>query len=248
MEKKLELSAAEGHVIHGVLNTTDESNDVLVVFVHGLTGDLREHLYHSAAATFPQEGVDTFRFALYTDERKGRKLSECTIAIHAGDLNTVLSYFQESYRSIAVVGHSLGSPTILKANTEDVSCVVLWEPSYLSEGRGNIPFRRVQINGKEMGIIDWGIEFLLNPAMMEEWQWFNAENELSLVENLGKPLKIIAGGDGVLLEGSRKYCEVAHEPKELSVIPGATHCFDEEGKSDMVLEETLSWIKQHAHS
>ena len=86
----------------------------------------------------------------------------------------------------------------------------------------------------------------MNPAMMEEWKWFNGKNELGLVTQLNKPLKIIAAGKGILVKGSRDYFKVAREPKELSIIKGATHCFDEEGKGDILLMETLLWIKKYS--
>ena len=85
----------------------------------------------------------------------------------------------------------------------------------------------------------------MNPAMVKEWEWFNGENELDLVAKLNKPLKIIVAEDGILVKGSKAYLNIAQEPKELTIIGGATHCFDEEGKEKVLLEETLKWVKKH---
>ncbi|NBD73887.1 alpha/beta hydrolase, partial [Patescibacteria group bacterium] len=33
--------------------------------------------------------------------------------------------------------------------------------------------------------------------------------------------------------------------KSLTIIKGATHCFDEEGKEEEVFKETLAWVQEH---
>ena len=246
MENKIKLKTKDGHIIYGTLNTSGKKSGTLAVFVHGLTGHSNEHTFHGAAQLFPKKGVDVFRFALYTGEKGGRKLSECTISTHSEDLNKVLSYFRSKYKTIAVIGHSLGSPTILKADVSKVDSVVLWDPSYLAKGSEDRPSKKVKVNGREKYLEEWGTEYLMNPAMVKEWEWFNGKNELDTVAKLNKPLKIIAAGNGILVKGSKEYFKVAQEPKDLTIVKGATHCFDEEDKEDILLSETLKWIKKYA--
>tara|TARA_B100000508_G_scaffold140564_1_gene142077 strand:- start:6132 stop:6875 length:744 start_codon:yes stop_codon:yes gene_type:complete len=244
MEKNLRLKTSDGHIIHATLNTSARTNKTLVIFVHGLTGHQNEHNFHTAAGQFPKKGVDVLRFSLYTGEKGGRKLSECTIQTHAEDLNIVTKHFRKKYKTIAVVGHSLGSPTILKSDKSGFDVVVLWDPSYLARGSEDLP-KKAKLRGKEVYIEEWGTEYLMNPAMVKEWKKFNGENELGLIENLEKPLKIIAAGKGILVKGSKAYFKSAQEPKDLVVISGATHCFDEIEKEEELLKETLSWVKKH---
>lgn len=243
MEKKIKIKTSDNHVIYGVLNTKEKKSDTLAIFVHGLTGHPNEHTFYNAAQSFPKRGVDVFRFALYTGEKGGRKLSECTISTHASDLDKVVSYFRKKYKSIAVIGHSLGSPTILKSATSKVDVIVLWDPSYLKHGSSDAP-KKVKVNGKELCLEEWGTEYLLNLAMYKEWNEFNGTKELPLVSKLGKPLKIIAAGKGILVEGSKKYIEVAKKPKDLTIIKNASHTFDEEGVEEKLLKETLDWVKK----
>lgn len=243
MEKKIKIKTSDAHVIYGVLNTKEKKSNTLAVFVHGLTGHPNEHTFYNAAQSFPGKGVDVFRFALYTGEKRGRKLSECTISTHANDLDKVISYFRKKYQSIAVIGHSLGSPTILKSNTSKVDAIVLWDPSYLKRGSSDAP-KKVKINDKELYLEEWGTEYLLNPAMYQEWNEFDGIKELPLVSKLKKPLKVIAAGKGILKEGSKKYIEVAEEPKDLVIIKNASHTFDEEGVEKKLLKETLDWVKR----
>ena len=41
------------------------------------------------------------------------------------------------------------------------------------------------------------------------------------------PLKIIAAEKGVLVDGCKKYFACANEPKQLQILKGATHYFDD---------------------
>lgn len=243
MEKQVTLNAGDRHTIHGVLNTGEKESETLAVFVHGLTGHPNEHIFYNAARRFPKESIDTFRFALYTGEEGGRKLSECTISTHASDLNQVISHFRDTYKTIVVIGHSLGSPTILKSDTSKMDVIILWEPSYLANGREN---REVKIDGEDKYLEEWGVEYVLSTEMIDEWEWFDGKNELDLVAKLNGTLQVIVAGEGVLKEGGRKYIEVAQDPKEFVEIEGATHCFDEEGVEDQLFEKSLTWIKKHA--
>lgn len=242
-EKQIKLKTKDGHNIYGTLNASGKNSSTLAVFVHGLTGHPNEHTFHGAAQQFPKKEVDVFRFALYTGEKGGRKLSECTISTHSDDLNKVLSHFRDKYKKIAVIGHSLGSPTILKADISKLDSIVLWEPSYLAKGSEDRPSKKVKVNDKEKYIEEWGTEYLMNPAMVKEWEWFNGTNELDIIANLNKPLKVIAAGNGLLIKGSKDCIKVAKKPKDLTIIKGSTHGFDEDGTEEILLSETLKWIK-----
>lgn len=244
MEKHIKLKTKDGHTIYGTLSTGTKPSKTLAIFVHGLTGHPNEHTFYNAAKIFPKKGVDVFRFSLYTGEKGGRKLSECTITTHSEDLNKVAGHFRNKYQNLAVIGHSLGSPTILKSDVRNFDSIVLWDPSYLANRSGDTP-KKAKVNGRTVYIEEWGTEYLMNPKMVDEWVWFNAENELQRVANLQLPLKIIAAQKGILVPGSKKYFKVASEPKDLTIIPGATHCFDEEGTEDILLSETLKWIKKY---
>ncbi len=56
--------------IHGFLR--GKKSAPLVVFVHGLTGNMNEHLFFNGARWFEKKGFATFRFNLY-DWEKGRE-------------------------------------------------------------------------------------------------------------------------------------------------------------------------------
>ena len=243
MEKRVNIKTPDNHIIYGVLNTSRKQSNTLAVFVHGLTGRPNQHTFYNAAGLFPKKGVDVFRFSLYTEKKGGRNMSKCTITTHARDLDKVISYFRKKYKKIAVIGHSLGSPTILKSDFSKVDNIVLWDPS-CAFSDNPITLKKVKINGREVYVRGRGIEFLLNPKMLKEWVWFDGKNELNLISKISIPLKIITAGKGILIKGGREYYKHAGGPKKFVIIKGAGHSFDEEGVEKELLQETLQWIKK----
>lgn len=244
MERQFYLKTSDERRIFCVHNTCKKSNQTVAVLVHGLTGDPFSHTFYTAARTFPHQGVDVFRFALYWYENGCRTLKDCTLDTHVVDLERVLKYVRKKYKTVYVVGHSLGSPTILGACIELYDGVVLWDPSYLQDGiRHNL--QPVTVQGKKYLLDTEHISYLLHPKLVEQWEWFNGKNELELLTSLEKPLKIIAAKKGILVPGAKKYFQAAQEPKSLVIVPGASHCFDEADTADLLLNETLSWITRN---
>ena len=64
-----------------------------------------------------------------------------------------------------------------------------------------------------------------------------------LSTNLRRPLKIIAAGNGILIDGAKRYFDQANKPKEFAVINGAGHSFNEDGAEEKLFKETLKFIK-----
>ncbi len=238
MEEKIKIDAKDGHIIYGTLNYLDKDNNKLIIFVHGLAGHQNEHQFFNAAKFFPINGYSAFRFDLYTGEEKGRNLTKCTIKTHSEDLNTVISYFKDKFEKIYLVGHSLGGPTILGANLDNIICVVLWDPSLKIVDNYD---EYCTYNEKlRLYILHWGTEYLVSKEMIKEWK----EIDLRMIEKIRKPTKIICAGDGILKGHWKENISNIKVEHNFIVIEGAGHCFDGEGKEEILFKETLSWFNK----
>src|ERR1700722_40745 len=112
MEKELKIKTPDGKMIYGILRGS--LSKPLIIHVHGLAGNMNEAMHYNAARYFEKHGFSSFRFNLYSWEKGGRKLHECTFSTHGKDIDTVLKYLESrGARKIFVVGHSYGWPSIL---------------------------------------------------------------------------------------------------------------------------------------
>ena len=238
MEQELKIKTADGKYIYGKLRGSLKRP--LIVFVHGMTGHMDEHIFFNGARYVEKKGFSSFRFNLY-DWRKGaRKLANCTIAIHARDLDKVIEYFRRrGSQKVFVVGHSYGGPTILSSHKKQFDAAVLWDPtsyfSWVGKARLVKPLNKYLIGE------DWGFEFVLGPRLIQEAERIDIHK---LIRKISRPIKIILAGKNLLLKPGKKLYTSAHAPKALKIIPGATHTFDEDGAEEKLFRETYDWLKR----
>lgn len=242
MEKEINIKTKDGHIVYGTLNWMNKT-DKLIIFVHGLTGHKDEHIFYNAAKFFPQKGIATFRFDLYNGNKKGRRLSECTIHTHAEDVNAVVVYFAKKFKRIYLIGHSLGAPSLIFADTPVAKAIVLWDPASVDRSMFD-PF--CKYNEKlDAYIIDWGTQAIMSKQMYNEMgrnkEWLERLKKIKI------PIKIIAAteGDAFLRKSRISYFKYANEPKQIVFIKNTGHTFSEEGAEEKLFKETLDWIKKY---
>ncbi|MBI2583463.1 MAG: hypothetical protein HYW25_02250 [Candidatus Aenigmarchaeota archaeon] len=237
MEKEIRIKTGDGHVIYGTLTKAKGKSKRLIIFVHGLAGHKNEHIFFNAARFFPKRGYSTFRFDLYSWQKGARKLRNCTITLHGKDVKRIVNFFKgKGYQQIFLVGHSLGGPITLLSDTSKLNAIVLWDPTYnLKRLFSSEVYKKI-----DYGVVfDWGIDIVIGKKMYREAMKFDSRK---LIKNIKVPIKIGVAGKGILVEGARKYFHDANPPKDLTIIKGATHGFDEEGAEEILFKETLKWL------
>ncbi len=237
MEQETKIRTSDKKIIYGILRGSIRRP--LIVFVHGLTGNMNEHIFFNGARYAEKHGFSSFRFNLYDWRRGARKLQECTLQTHANDLDGVIDFLRrKGAKKVLVVGHSYGGKTILLSKKKDFNAVVLWDPSH-----NVFPlYRKVQyvkLLGMYADFEDaYGI--LFGKKMVQEEMSFPWRKKISAIH---VPTKFVCAGRGVLIRGCRQYYKETNAPKELVIVKNATHCFDEEGAEEKLLEETIKWFK-----
>ena len=242
MEKKIKIRLSKKFSLYGKFSGS--FNKPLFVVVHGLPGNMDEEFYHSAVRWFGKRGFSTFRFNLYGHQKDARQLMDCTLKIHASDLDTVVSYFRKrGVKKVFVTGHSFGGPTILSSRNQDFDGAVFWDPSY------KISFKK-KVHGFQSGkyikeidgyLMKWGMNVIIGKALAEEVDSFPWD---SISRNFKVPLKVIIAGKG-LLKGAKKYLNSARVKKDLMIMKGATHYFnDQEGMQEKVFKASEEWFRK----
>jgi len=239
METTIKLKTKDKKIIEGTLKHAGD-DDKVIVFVHGLTDHKNTHLFFNGSKFFAKKGFSSFRFDLYNWGEDRRKLSESSLTTHAQDINQVIDYFKKKkYKKIFLVGHSIGCPSILFANASKANAIVFWDPATNNSWYKDETVFVKQINkyyGRNAG------DIVLSKKLIDEETNIDFQE---LITKVNSPLKIIAAAKGILVKPSKSYFKKANNPKSLTIIPGATHSFDEEGKEEELFDETLKWIAKY---
>lgn len=231
----MDIRTPDKKIIYGTLR--GRLKESLIIFVHGLISTKEEHQFYNGARFFEKNGLSSYRFNLYDWRESARSLEECTLSLHAKDLDTVISHFRgKGVKNFYLVGHSAGGLVVLLSK-ERVGKAVLWDCTF---DPGDITDDAVYVKELGMYYFQYAYGTTIGKKMYEENKNINA---IDLVKNVDFPIKFINAGAGVLVEGGKKMYEVADEPKERVVIEGADHSFDKNGVEEKLFEETLRWFR-----
>lgn len=239
MEKELKIKAKDGKYIYGKLRGTLKKP--LIIFVHGLTGHMDEHIFFNGARFFEKKGFSTFRFNLYNDPDDARKLQDCDLKTHAADLDKVVEYFRrKKAKNIYAVGHSYGGPTILLSRTENYKAIVLWD----STMDPDIIYRKTVPDKIADGFIrEWSFKFILGKKMVAEAKKFTDFEKAA--KDSKTPVKMILAEDANAQ--SKKiggFWKALPGPKEKVFFKKTGHTFSEDGMEEKLFSETLKWVQK----
>jgi pimeloyl-ACP methyl ester carboxylesterase len=238
MEKELKIKTSDGKYIYGRLRGALEKP--LVIFVHGLTGHMDEHIFYNGARLFEKKGFAVLQWNQYDWRPGARKLEEVTLEAQAADLDFLVAHFRKKgARKIFVVGHSYGGATIVLSQAQAFDAVVLWDATNEPKSL----FDEIEFLAKaKLYVISWGAKNILGKAMVEEAK--QMPDLYGPMAQFRKPVKIIVAGKGGLIPGGRKFFQAASVAKEFAIIKGATHTFDEGDTEQELFAETLKWLKK----
>ena len=249
-EEVFSVPLGDGHKVYGRINQADDYviSDKAIIFCHGLTGHMYEHLYMTARMFFPAQGYDTIRFNFYSDEPDARRITDCTVGLHAEDLKTLLSHFEKKYDSLFVVGHSYGGLAILMANAPQIKAASLWDGTFIPFAEDK-DFCSPWFYNKELGehMVAWlPLVRVVGTKFYEETQTFTTERMLQWAKNFTLPAQVLAAGDFPenMPYQEKLYESLSSPEKEFIAIEGASHGFNEGTTVFDLLENTLDWFER----
>lgn len=238
MERHIEIKTNDNKTIYGKLR--GPLSKPLIIFVHGLTGHMDEHIHFNGARWFEKHGYSSFRFNLYDEPEDARRLRQCSINTHGRDIDRVIDHFQrKNVNKIFLVGHSLGGPSIYKSERRGVQAIAFWDPAIIP--RAFVHKARFD-RSMERYVFEWTFEFLLGRRMV------NSIKDLNMVEvaqEFETPIKVVVAGDGKMVDEGRQFVEQLDVPAEFAVIQGADHGFDNDKNEEQLFKETYAWFQAH---
>jgi pimeloyl-ACP methyl ester carboxylesterase len=211
----------------------------MVVLVHGVTGHMDEYIHIRLARLLNEEGYSVIRFNQYGDEPRARKFHNSTIREHVSDTQDVLAYAtKEGYSKLVLAGHSLGSPVAIAATGDSVRGLILIDPT----GRPMDRIKDWETYDAEHKIsyLDWSRRIILGERWVEDAKSF-PDSYLQFA-SVTCPVQIIAAELAEQMKYCERYREVHPGHPAIQMVPGATHCFPEEGATEALGSLISKWI------
>lgn len=240
-EKDFQLATPDGKAIYGTLTRAPMDTDKAILIAHGLTGHKGEHMHMEAKRFFSNNGYDVIRFNFYDGADDARNLEECTLALHAQDLNQVCDHFRPSYKKLFVAGHSYGGLTLVIANPT-ATALSFWDSSF-TPYKGFMERESRKLNGTPYYTIGWGTSVLLGAAMVEEAKRMD-EEAFTYAQKITTPSQVILAGDNSENPTRTILYESLTCPKDFEDIDRADHTFSKGDTLYTLLKRTLAWFEQ----
>ncbi|MDO8240807.1 MAG: alpha/beta fold hydrolase [Candidatus Moranbacteria bacterium] len=240
MEKEFRIKAKDGKQIYCKLRGSLEKP--VIVFVHGFTGHMDEHLFYNAARFFEKKGFASLRFNLYGDQDDARKLHECDLQTHAADLDRVVSYLKKKKaQDIFAVGHSYGGPTIFLSDTKNYRALVLWDASFHFKAL----FKNKEYSKELKGFCkEWAFKFFIGQKFVTEAEKLEKTFWQTVSQNKA-PTKVVLTENGNARSPLKKdFFTALNEPKEMLEMKKTGHTFSEDTAAEKLFQETLKWLRK----
>ncbi|MBP9049651.1 MAG: alpha/beta hydrolase [Alphaproteobacteria bacterium] len=243
-DQQISIPSYDGKTIYALFNQASISSqsNSLVILAHGLTGHPREFLHVMAAREFVSCGYDVARISFYDGWPNARTLRNCTVDLHARDLNTFVNHYRQKYPNIFIAGHSYGGFSLLFANPS-VNAVSFWDSTWTPGWHKEVSY----IQELDCFALNHGKENLIGRPMYEEADYYANNPPVDTASRFQSPAQVVLAGANEKLGRARDqlFQALGVTDKELIKIDKADHQFTQGRSVEHLITSTKSWFNQH---
>lgn len=217
---------------------------LLVIIGHGVTGNKDRPWAVGLAEALEEAGINALRFSFAGNGESEGKFEACTITKEVKDLKAMVDAAEEEgYHRICYIGHSMGAAVGVLAASRDERIELLVSLA------GMVHTKKFcetefgdQVPGK--GCMWEEEDCPLSKAFVDDMN--KIDSVLDKTEKIEVPWFLVHGDadDVVPVEEGQEMYAAAYEPKELVILEGADHVFNDDGLPKMI-EAVLAWLKEH---
>ncbi|MDE1866036.1 MAG: hypothetical protein KGH94_05375 [Candidatus Micrarchaeota archaeon] len=246
--KETKVSFKSGKVLlYGILHTPDRSTGKIIVFANGWPDNYVDiHIMTAAARYFCSKGYAFLRF-----NPKGRWPSN-GIFINQGvldqaeDTSSAVRFARrKGYGRIALIGHSMGGLAILAAKGAGADVLALWEPGSARMLKSHFGKKKYRQQFRKQG---YAVEEQYGQVISKKYivDLTKIPGDAKLISSISLPILLAAGTppNSILRDVVKYYYKFAKGPKELVIIKGASHTFDNYNHEKELFRRTLAWFRK----
>jgi len=233
-EEKVYFFASAGKLV-GIIHHPDQISSSCVIACHGLLSDKESDKFVTIGERFAKAGITLLRFDFRGCGESDGTIEDTTITGRKDDLHAALSFIRMHRPSVAhtigLLGSSMGGYISLLTASSDkaVKAVVAWATPFSFDGL------REAIANNNL------------PQLKEDFyrdaSYYEAGKFVPQVKNL-----MLLHGDSdqtVPLDHAKRLYQLANEPKQLEIIRGADHTFNNLKLREKVISYSLNWFKKY---
>ena len=241
-ESDLVFDLDDGKKIHGVLRGGINTESKLVVIMHGLFGGPKKSILTYLASRYLHDhGYITLSLYMYDSHEQYRDIVDCSLETHIGDFEQVIHQLHSEFScKLFAAGHSFGGLTILGSRVK-LDGAVLWDPSHGLAWSGDQPLDRWNGESAQFLTSNRG-RGDMRPKILQS-QLEELGDTSTWARDIAYPTKIITGDQSVIYKYVPRYYDELKVKKDLVVIRGAGHSFNEQDvHMERLLAETVEWF------
>ena len=236
-----EIRNAQGEKIDYTFHSGGDTASTTVLIGHGVTGNKdRAHLV-ALAEGLASNGINALRFSFAGNGDSEGEFGECTITKEVGDLNAVISAATDQGGILFYAGHSMGGAVGVITATQDDRIRGLISLAGMVDCHH---FAQTEFGDEKSGFMWEEEDCPLTDHYMQDME------ALGTIVDKGSEVRIpwlLVHGtedDVVLPKDSNDIYAKANEPKQLHIIGGADHSFNDPAHCEEMVETVVSWIKE----
>lgn len=217
---------------------------LLVIIGHGVTGNKDRPWAVGLAKALEEAGISSLRFSFAGNGESEGNFEDCTISKEVKDLKAIINVAEdEGFHRICYAGHSMGGAVgVLSAvKDERISLLISLSGMVYTKKFAETEFGD-QKPGK--GCMWEDEECPLSQAFVDDMN--KIDNVLAKTEKIEVPWLIVHGDadDVVPVDEGREIYGAAYEPKELVILEGVDHVYNDDGLEKMT-SAVISWLKEY---
>jgi alpha-beta hydrolase superfamily lysophospholipase len=228
-------NTVRNHVIRGY---EDRRSDTVVVFFHGFTGHMAEsgRLFYDLAERFAAGGYSTLRFDWLGHGESDLAFDEIRVPLLQEQAKVVLDYAKQNYKTIHLLGFSMGGAFAMNALDDTIETAILLAPAFNMSNIAEYYFKDTTSDLRDLGGI------LLHRAFAEG---FRALDTLKNAKRFKRPILLVQGEmDQAVPLGQTEYLHEQLPTSRLVVVPEADHCFHRQSQHHNIAETILAFLSE----
>jgi alpha-beta hydrolase superfamily lysophospholipase len=211
-----------------------------VLIGHGVTGNKdRPHLV-ALAEGLAAAGINALRFSFAGNGESEGEFGDCTITKEVGDLGAVIDALASAGHPLFYAGHSMGGAVGVLTASQDDRLSGLISLAGMVDCR---QFAETEFGAETSGFMWEEDGCPLTSTFMDDMRALGTI--VDKAHDIEIPWLLVHGSedDVVPIHDSHNIFAKAAEPKQLLVIDGADHSFNEPSHRELMAKTVPSWVK-----